>query len=156
VGGRALAELDPPVSASGSAPAQSIARTGMPVRAVVCAGGMEIEYLRIGSGRPVLVVVRDARRPSAIEALAHRLAPFGRVVVPLAPAPEGDAARVAWLADFLDGVGVSAPRLLVIGGTPAAAVEMARAIAVTDDDLVWLALDAVDGVAAVLRFVAPA
>lgn len=143
------------MSATGGAPGQTIAHTGVPVRATVCAGGTVTEYLRIGSGRPILVVALGAQHPPGIEALASRLAPYGRVVVPLAPAPPSRVVRDAWLADFLDGVGVTAPRLLVVGGTRTSASELARAIAVADDDLLWLATWAVDDMLAVLRFVTP-
>lgn len=137
-------------------PAGTIARTRLPVRASVSAGGVDTAYLRVGAGRPILLVTLvtlDAALAAGLEALAGSLAPYGRVIVPLAPAPPDAPGRAAWLGDFLDGVGVTALRLVVVGGSEELATGVARSVGVADPDLLWLAIDALPDAAAVLRFI---
>lgn len=138
----------------GGHPAEAAARTDHPVRAVVCAHGIETEYLRIGSGRPIVLLALDEAFAPGIESLARVLAPLGRVVAPLAPARPTEGGRDRWLVDFLDGVGCIAPRLLLLGGSAAMARDVACAAGVPDHDLLWLAESAPADVAAALRFIA--
>jgi hypothetical protein len=144
------------VTSQGNSPDDTIARTRLPVRAIVCAGGRETEYLRIGGGRPILLVTHDDQLAPGLEALARRLAAHGRVIVPLAPAPPSADARAAWLADFLDGVGLTSPRLVVAGGSADAAADSARAIGVAAHDLMWVATAQLDDAIAILDFVSAA
>lgn len=141
---------------TGEIPADTIARTRLPVRAVVTAGGVETEYLRVGVGRPILFVTLDPTLAAGLDALAESLAPYGRVIVPLAPAPADVPMRTAWLGDFLDGVGFTPSRLVVIGGSEALASGVAHTVGVADRDLLWLASDTLPDAAAVVRFLTAA
>lgn len=89
----------------------SIVRTGMPVWAVVCAGGVETEYFRAGSGDPVLLLLP---REQFHENHPVLLAMAGTVRVTAPRAPSG-VDFGPWIRDFLDGVGVVPVRVVALG-----------------------------------------
>jgi hypothetical protein len=116
-------------------------RSSTPVRATVCADGIRADYLRAGTGRPVVVLVPpdgDERGvlafaggwPLVAELLAARAAGRCHLIVPVAP-PEATG-LADWLAAFADGLGVAGLALVVAEPLGAAA----RAFAVRESDLV--------------------
>lgn len=141
------------MTSPGGGPADTMARTAEPVRAIVYADGIETEYLRIGSGRPILLLALDEASALDIESFARMLAPVGRVVAPLAPARPTDGGRDRWLVDFLDGVGCIAPRVVLLGGSATIGRDAACAAGVPDHDVLWLAESTPTDLAAALRFI---
>ncbi len=116
------------------------------IEAVVQTNGSETVYRRAGSGRPVLLLVRDA---ALRDRLLSDLSGGCRVVAPVmppevadaasgpargevggGPGADGDAPFGAWLRGVIDGLGLSAPAL-VAGPELAPAV---LAFAVADPD----------------------
>lgn len=100
---------------------KSVAQAGRGpfIRASLCAGPCETTYLRVGSGRPLLLLARPSD-PLA-RSLAAALATAHRVVTPelpprMRPAGEPGASGVdfgRWLEDFLDGLGLVELALVV-------------------------------------------
>lgn len=100
----------------------TLARTGEPVRASVCAGGVETDYVRVGRGVPVLLLAApdDPDRDTLLRSLGAQ----ARVIAPRIPAGVDFA---SWLRDFLDGVGVLPVRIVATGALVTPALEFAAA-----------------------------
>jgi hypothetical protein len=81
------------------------------VTAVVQAGSVETEYVRAGTGRPVVLLLR-AWRPGAIAAdpLFVGLSRELRVIAPEVPA---DRELTAWVRGLVDGLGLDHPAVVV-------------------------------------------
>ena len=98
-------------------------------RAVLCAGGVETTYVRVGAGATVLVL-RATDREDAPSPLVLALADRFRVIAPLRPAAlagRGDDAFAAWLRDLLDGLGIDGATILAEGAVAPAALAFALA-----------------------------
>jgi hypothetical protein len=111
------------VSGAGLPGDATLARTAEPVRATVFAGGVETEYLRVGSSTPALLFLAapdDPDRDSVIRSLGVQ----GRVVAPSIPAGVDFA---TWLRDFLDGIGVLPVRIVATEALGAPALLFAAA-----------------------------
>ncbi len=87
------------------------ARTGALTRAVVCAGGVETSYLRVGRG-PAIVVVADDVDGVEAQRLVADLAPNHLVLV-AAPRASSNAALATWKRNFLDGLGIADAHVLL-------------------------------------------
>jgi hypothetical protein len=101
-----------------------------PVRARVCADGVVAEYMRAGTGRPVVVLVPSDGWPAIADVLATRSGGRCRLIVPDSRPPSETLDD--WLAAFADGLGVAGAVLVVaepLGGA-------ARAFAEREVDLV--------------------
>lgn len=103
----------------------------VPVRCVVSAAARDTEYLRAGWGLPpVVLLAADGDAPALVAPLARHF----RVVAPGAAAARAAGGReefVAWLRDFIDGVGLPPVALvaepaLADAGAGFAAAEPAR------------------------------
>lgn len=99
------------MSAASGTGSHAIVRPPRAVRAIVCAGGVETEYLRAGSGETLVLLAPAPSDGGLVEELALALAERFRVFVPTPPA---DWPRGTWLSDFREGVGVQAARLVVL------------------------------------------
>jgi hypothetical protein len=89
----------------------SIARAGMPARAVVSAGGVDTIYLRAGSGEPLVLVAADIDADDArmmFDQLAKHLLVFAA-----APLTRNASEFSSWLCSFLEGLGVRGAHVLV-------------------------------------------
>ncbi len=83
----------------------------VPARAVVCAGGVETSYIRMGRGDAIVLVVDDIDAV-ATKALLETLA--ARFVVFAASPGLGGEFLSRWLSDFVEALGVSEARLMVL------------------------------------------
>lgn len=100
-----------------------------PAHAVLTAGGIETPYLRVGTGRTVLVL-RAGDRGDAPSPIVAALADRFRVIAPVPPArlaDGGDDAFHAWLRDLLDGLGLDGVTLVADGAIAAPALAFALA-----------------------------
>lgn len=92
-----------------------------PARAALTVGAVETEYLRFGSGHPVVVL--DPALAARVDAGAvparwqgHRLIVPTRTtidVLAMPPAERGDAPFDAWMRGLIDGLGLSAITVVV-------------------------------------------
>jgi hypothetical protein len=81
-----------------------------PARAVVCARGVDTEYIRAGRGEPIVLVVADLDAVEVTEMTA-RLAMQYTVLV---AAPRLASGQIAgWMRDFLEGLGLAQAHLMV-------------------------------------------
>lgn len=82
------------------------------VEALVQAGAEETQYVRAGSGQPVVLLLRASSSPSAIMAdpLFTRLSREFRVVAPAVPS---DRELTCWVGDLVDGLGLDRPAIVV-------------------------------------------
>jgi hypothetical protein len=90
---------------------ETIARAALPARAIVCAGGVDTEYIRAGRGEPLVLVVAQldsAEVAASIAALARNYLVFAA-----APALQELAKVASWQADFLEGLGVASAHLML-------------------------------------------
>ncbi|HEX6313412.1 MAG TPA: hypothetical protein VFZ73_01075 [Gemmatimonadaceae bacterium] len=94
-------------NATGDTPATAVRA---PARAAVCTGGVETEYIRMGRGEPIVMVVADLDAVEVTEMTA-RLAMHYMVLV---AAPRLDPGQIAgWMRDFLEGLGLAQAHLMV-------------------------------------------
>ena len=87
------------------------ARAGHPARAVVHAGGVSTEYLRVGRGDVIVFVADDLdseETRSVVERLQGSYTVFAAV-----PALAHSAQLMTWFTDFLEGLGVQSAHLLL-------------------------------------------
>ena len=94
------------------------ARAAIPARAVVCAGGIETPYIRVGRGDPILLVVDDVDATGTQELMETLAARY--VVFAAAPELRGDQLS-RWRCGFVEALGVSEARLMVLVASAAAA-----------------------------------
>jgi len=83
-------------------------------RAVVCAGGSETAYVRVGRGDPIVLVVDDVDAVSTqglLETLSARY-----VVFAAAPRLRGED-LTRWLAGFIEALGVNEGNVMVLVAT---------------------------------------
>lgn len=97
------------------------------VDAVIEAGGAETRYLRAGSGRPVVLLLRAHGGGSAPDPLFGRLAAEFRVIAPTLPA---DRVLTGWVRDVVDGLGLDRPAFVVDAAVAAGMVP----VAASEDD----------------------
>ena len=94
-------------------------RAATSARAVVCAGGIDTTYIRVGRGDPVVLLVDDIDAVSTQELQETLSARF--VVFAAAPGLQGDR-RSRWLADFIEARGVTETNVMLLiacaGGAP--------------------------------------
>lgn len=86
------------------------ARAAIPARAVVCAGGVETSYIRVGRGNAIVLVVDDVDATATQELLETLAARY--MVFATAPGRSGDNLS-RWFSDFVEALGVSDARLMV-------------------------------------------
>ncbi|HEU4565746.1 MAG TPA: hypothetical protein VFS05_13890 [Gemmatimonadaceae bacterium] len=110
--------MDTPLDPSGTAPA--LARW-----AEVRAAERVTRYIRLGAGRPVVVLQGAAREDDLWPELLGTIAARCRVILPVAPEP--DLSFGGWVRDFLDGLGLTPVALIAAGGYCAPALELALA-----------------------------
>lgn len=84
-------------------------RAGSPARAVVCACGVDTNYLRAGRGEALVFIASDIEAPDA-GAMIDALAVQYRVI---AAAPPAGCAFDSWLPSFLEGLGVTDAHVLL-------------------------------------------
>jgi pimeloyl-ACP methyl ester carboxylesterase len=93
---------------------------------IIDAGAVSTEYLRAGSGEPVLLLAAPDEPGDLRHRTLQALAPSFRVIVPGPPAAAdagthplsasgGPVAFSAWLRDFLDALGVAEAAMVVEG-----------------------------------------
>ena len=85
------------------------ARAGTPARAVVCAGGVDIPYIRAGRGKAVVFLAADIDSIDAqreIDVLAQSF-----LIIAASPPPELDFS--VWLNGLLDGLGITRAGILL-------------------------------------------
>jgi pimeloyl-ACP methyl ester carboxylesterase len=93
---------------------------------IIDAGAVSTEYLRAGSGEPVLLLAAPDEPGDLRHQMLQALAPSFRVIVPGPPAAAdegthplaasgGPVAFSAWLRDFLDALGVAEAAMVVEG-----------------------------------------
>ena len=76
---------------------------------MVCAGGVDIPYIRAGRGKAIVLLARDIDSLDVqhqIDILAHSF-----LVIAASPPPALDLA--SWLSDFLDGLGIVRTSILI-------------------------------------------
>lgn len=117
---------------------------GPALRAVLTVGAVETEYLRCGSGRPVLVL-----HPALAEAIEAGDVPSGlrdaRLIVPVhttvaaLASPRSDAAPFdLWLRGLIDGLGLSGLTVMV---APPLAREVSAFAAAHPEEIVRVVVD---------------
>ena len=84
------------------------ARAGAPARAVVWVGGQATTYLRAGCGAVVVLLMADYDGPTALEFIAL----LSTVHLVIAPSVPSGVAIASWLANLMDGLGVSTARVV--------------------------------------------
>ena len=92
----------------GGSLAGSNARAGAPARAVVWMGGQATTYLRAGCGAVVVLLMVDYDGPAALELIAL----FSTVHLVIAPSVPSGVAIASWLANLMDGLGISTARVV--------------------------------------------
>lgn len=83
----------------------AIARAAAPARAIVCAAGVDTEYLRAGRGNPLVLVVADVDADEVTAMVEWLSARF--LVLAAAPGVRGADDLGRWLREFLEGLGVA-------------------------------------------------
>jgi hypothetical protein len=83
----------------------TIARATVPARAVVCAAGVDTEYLRAGRGIPLILVVPDVDADEVRTMIEWLSARF--LVLAAAPTVSGADALGSWLREFMEGLGLA-------------------------------------------------
>jgi hypothetical protein len=99
----------------------TIARAGVPVRAIVSAAGIETPYVRAGRGEAMVIVAADVDARDVQQMIVDLAERF--LVLAAAPAvTEEGRAFEQWLRNFLDGLGLSAAHVLFHASLPTALV----------------------------------
>jgi hypothetical protein len=93
---------------SGWLPGDPNARAGAPARAVVWMGGQATTYLRAGCGAVVVLLMVDYDGPAALELIAL----LSTVHLVIAPSVPSGVAIASWLANLMDGLGISTARVV--------------------------------------------
>jgi len=93
---------------SGWLPGDANARAGVPARAVVWMGGQATTYLRAGCGAVVVLLMVDYDGPAALELIAL----LSTVHLVIAPSVPSGVAIASWLANLMDGLGISTARVV--------------------------------------------
>lgn len=93
---------------SGWLPSDANARAGAPARAVVWMGGQATTYLRAGCGAVVVLLMVDYDGPAALELIAL----LSTVHLVIAPSVPSGVAIASWLANLMDGLGISTARVV--------------------------------------------
>ena len=93
---------------SDQSPPDANARAGAPARAVVWVGGQATTYLRAGCGAVVVLLMVEYDGPAALELIAL----LSTVHLVIAPSVPSGVAIASWLANLMDGLGISTARVV--------------------------------------------
>ena len=89
----------------------TIARAGIPARAIVSAAGVDTPYVRAGRGEAMVIVAADVDARDVQQMIVDLADHF--LVLAAAPAVTEDGhAFETWLRNFLDGLGVNTAHVL--------------------------------------------
>ena len=84
-----------------------------PIEAVVHAGEQVMQYVRLGSGAPLVLITRRDGRALQDDPLVLALAARFRVIIPHVPVPEVEG----WLHHMIEGLGLQQPRVVIDTGS---------------------------------------
>jgi hypothetical protein len=104
---------------------ETTARAGAPVRAAVWAGGEETRYLRAGCGAVMLLLMNEYDGPAALEVIAM----LSTAYLVIAPRMPGGRRLGGWLANVMDGLGITSASI----AAESAFVDEARRFAEQED-----------------------